>query len=193
MKLSEVEKILEKFKRIRKRLEAKDGGGTSWSYAFENNEIHEYDITGVRPHEDIQDDIEDAFVWLWSLKDYVKKYSIKAGRNSQWVEDKVNLDTYLSVCADIANSLKHGGLDKHRRSMKDPRLGNVEYSIPQKAISAFTIYSSKVVTNVKNPTLVELKMDIVDKFENRIGDAFEYLDYAVKAWERIINEVDKNT
>lgn len=125
MNFSDLENIFDRAKRIRSRLDIKDGTGTNWSHTFEDNETHEYEINGVKPPEDIQDDIESAFVWLWSLKDYVKKYSVKEGFSSGWVETKINSDHYLCICADIANSVKHGGLDKKSRSNKRPRLGSV--------------------------------------------------------------------
>ena len=106
MDFTQLENIFDRARRLRKRLDIKEGLGMKWSHIFENNETHEYVFNGVKPPEDIQDDIESAFVWLWSLKDYVKKYSIKKGFNPNWVETKINADNYLCICADIANSVK---------------------------------------------------------------------------------------
>ena len=192
MNFSDLENIFDRAKRIRSRLDIKDGTGTNWSHTFEDNETHEYEINGVKPPEDIQDDIESAFVWLWSLKDYVKKYSVKKGFSSGWVETKINSDHYLCICADIANSVKHGGLDKKSRSNKRPRLGSVTYNVPQQAMERLTFYAFKVVTDIKDPDLVNLKMDVIDENDNRIGDAFKFLDYGIKSWNKIIDEVENN-
>jgi len=192
MNLEDFKKIFERAKRIRGRLEIKDGVGTNWSYTFENNESHEYVINGVKPPEEIQDDIESIFVWLWSLKDYVKKYSMKKGRPQNWLEEKINSDLSLCLCADIANSLKHGGLDRKTRTGKKPKLGPVTYSFGKDAMESLVFYAFKVETNIKNPEKVNLKMDVFDESGLIIGDAFGLIDYGINAWEAIMYEAAQN-
>lgn len=55
-----------------------------------------------------------------------------------------------------------------------------------------TFYAFKVVTDIKDPDLVNLKMDVIDENDNRIGDAFKFLDYGIKSWNKIIDEVENN-
>ena len=191
MKFEELKNIFDRAKRIRNRLEIKGGGGKNWLYTFEDNETHKYVINGVKPPEEIQDDIESTFVWLWSLKDYVKKYSVKNGKTKKWVEERINSDLSLCLCADIANSLKHGGLDRTTRSGKKPKLGPVRYTFEQDALESLVFHALKVETNIKNPEKVNLKMAVLDG-DVEIGDAFSLLDYGVKAWENIIDEAGTN-
>jgi len=192
MKFKELLNIYDRAKRIRKRLEIKDGEGTNWSYTFEDNETHKYVLNGVKPPEEIQDDIESTFVWLWSLKDYVKKYSVKNGKSQKWVEDKINADSNLCLCADIANSLKHGGLNRKTRSEKNPKLGQVTYSFEKEALGSMVFHAFKVETNIKSPEKVDLKMDILDSEGVKIGDAFKLLDYGIQVWERLVDEAGEN-
>lgn len=192
MNFEDLKNIFDRAKRIRKRIEIKNGEGTNWSCIFEDNETHEYAINGVKPPEEIQDDIESTYVWLWSLKDYVKKYSVKQGKTPKWVEDKINSDSNLCICADIANSLKHGGLDSKTRSDINPKLGPVTYSFEKDAMESLVFYAFKVEANIKHPEKVNLKMDVFDNEGIKIGDAFNLLDYGIKAWESIIDEAAEN-
>jgi len=190
--LSELEKLLRRADRFRKKLHIKDGEGTEWSYTFDNGETHFYSIEGVKPPEEIEDEVTTMFLWLWSLKDYVKKYVLNKGKAKSWVESKVNADPYLCICADIANSLKHGGLDSKfkPRSDKNPTLGKLNYKIPQKAMGLITFGAFDVGLNVENPSLVVLEMPVIDKNGRFLGDAFKYLDYGLKAWEGIVSEAE---
>ena len=192
MDFSELEKLLERSNRFRKKLQIKDGQGIEWLYTFENGETHFYSVEGVRPPEEIEDEIATIFLWLWSLKDYVKKYVLNKGKSKQWVEVRVNADPYLCICADSANSLKHGGLDPKfkPRSNKGPKLGKLKYQIPQKAMGSITIGAFDVGLKVRNPSLVILEMPVFDEDNRVLGDAFKYLDYGLKAWKNIVKEAE---
>lgn len=185
MNLSEIKKLLGRADRFRKKLHTKDGEGAKWSYTFDNGETTFYSIDGVKPPEDIEDEVTTIFIWLWSLKDYVKKYVLDKGKSKSWVESKVNANPYLCICADIANLLKHGGLD-HKfkpRSNKNPTLGKLNYQIPNKAMGLITFGAFDVGVNVENPSLVALEMSVIDNNNGKIlGDAFKYIDYGLKAW-----------
>ena len=111
MDFSELEKLIDRVNRFKNRINIKDGKGAEWSHTFEDGETHFYSMEGVRPPEEIEDDISSMFIWLWSLKDYVRKYVILNGKNKTWVKNKIINNPNICVCADIANSLKHGGLD----------------------------------------------------------------------------------
>lgn len=190
MDISELEKLLERSDRFRKKLQLKNGEGAKWSYTFENGETHFYTIEGIKPPEEIEDEVSTIFLWLWSLKDHVKKYVMNKGKSKDWVESRVNADPYLCICADLANSLKHGGLDPKfkPRSNKNPKLGKLSYKIPQKAMCSITVSAFDVGMNVSNPSLVVLEMPVTGDNDRFLGDAFKYLDCGLKAWERIVNE-----
>ena len=193
MEFSELEKLLERINRFRNKLQIKEGMGVKWSYTFKNGEAHFYSIDGIKPPEEIEDDIATMFIWLWSLKDYVKKFVLYNGKSKQWVEARVNADPYLCICADIANSLKHGGLDPKfkPRSNKCPALGRLTYEIPHKAMGKITIGAFDVGVNVSNPAMVILEMPVTGEHGSILGDAFKYLDYGLKAWEHIVDEAEK--
>lgn len=192
MDISELEKLLERSERFRKKLQINNGERAKWSYTFENGETHFYTVEGIKPPEEIEDEVSTIFLWLWSLKDYVKKYVMNKGKSKDWVESRVNADPYLCICADLANSLKHGGLDTKfkPRSNKNPKLGKLSYQIPQKAMGSITVGAFDVGLNVSDPSLVVLEMPVTGDNDRFLGDAFKYLDYSLKAWESIVNEAE---
>jgi hypothetical protein len=187
MKTDGINKLFGRINRIKNRLGIKDGVGTSWDCSLENGEIHKYILKGIKSPEEVEDDIASAFIWLWGLKDHIKKYA----KNGDVVEAQVNGNSYLSICADLANGLKHGGLDRKSRSGKTPSLGNLKYHIPQAAIKELAFGAFDVSIDINNAHLVSWEMPILDNQNNAIGDAFDYLDHCINAWELIINDQQK--
>ncbi|MEK6560726.1 MAG: hypothetical protein AABZ07_03245 [Nitrospirota bacterium] len=188
MNTEDINNLFARINRIKTRLEIKDGLGTRWDYKFENGEVHKYILNGVKSPEEIGDDIANAFVWLWSLKDHIKKSS----KQGDFVESQVNGNPYLCICADLANGEKHGGLDRTSRSGKKPKLGRLKYQIPQAAIGQLAFGAFDVNIDVNNAHLVVLEMSILDEGDNLIGDAFEYLDKCINAWESIMQTMQKD-
>ncbi len=191
---SELEKLIGRADRFRKRLHEKHGDGTGWPFTLENGETHYISIDGIKSPDELEDDISSMFIWLWNLKDYVRKYVVKNGKSKDWVEVKVNTDPHLCICADMANCLKHGGLDPNPkfkpRSGKSPKLGVLKYLVPQKAIGSINIGAYNVNLRVSNPEFVMLEMPVLGKDDRILGDAFKYLEYALSAWEKIVKEAD---
>ena len=191
MDFEKLENLFGRACRIRTRLGVKEGCGASWTTTLENGEIHRYSISGVKAPDEVQDDIESLFVWLWSLKDHVIKFLKAKGKASGWVDPEISADQYLSICFDIANSAKHGGLDRGSRSGKFPKLGKLKYQIPLTAVSSITVGAFDVGMSVANPRQVTLEMPVLGDDGRCLGDAFMYLDYALKGWERIIDKAEK--
>lgn len=160
-----------------------------WGAKISNGEIHEYVTNGIKPPEEFEDDIESAFVWLWSFKDYAKDYATSKKLSGNWVESKVNDDFRLCLSADIANKAKHGNL-KSSRSEVFPCLGSLKYTLPHGSFNEIRFYTFKVETDVSKPEEAILAMDVIDNTGKRIDDAFELLDYSLKAWEDIMKQLD---
>ena len=102
--------LLERLRRLRRRLSEKAGGGMSWSAKTSDCVTHRYIVNGLKDFDQIGDDAEGMFVWLWSFKDYLKAYARSRGKSAKWVEAEAIADPCLSVCADLANRAKHGNL-----------------------------------------------------------------------------------
>jgi hypothetical protein len=158
----------------------------SWTAQASDGNIHRYEILGVKGFDEVQDDVSSTFVWLWSIKDHMQKLAITKGFSSRWLEAEVGTDVCLSVCADIANREKHGTPLKYPRSGKDPRLGQLSYTIPQEAIAKITVTALGVQTDVSDVSLVTFEIPVLDGRGHKIGDAFHYLSAGIKRWETLM-------
>ncbi len=187
MRYDELEELLGRLKRLAKRLEEQSGDRFEWECTFDNGETHRYVIEGLREPELIGDDLANAFVWLWSLKDYLKEYERAGGRDSSWVEALIDADAALPVCGDIANSAKPGRL-RTSRSQTFARLGKPHYRIPQAAMGTLTFKAFEVDLNVARPELVEVTVPVQDNRGGMLGDALEYLHAGLTRFERAMVE-----
>jgi hypothetical protein len=191
MDAEELNKILARIKRLQSRLADKSGSSTAWNAQAPDGQTHHYIINGIKDIDHISDDVESLFVWLWSVKDYLKEYVRRKGKSEKWVEDQVNSDACLSVCADIANRAKHAQqLSKGSRSGKYPRLGKLRFTVPQQAMGQITVRAFEVEMDISNPTLVKFEMPILDERNRIIGEAFNLLAEGIQRWEELINEFE---
>jgi hypothetical protein len=191
MELENIEKLFRFAARTQQRLGIKDGDGANWYAKTQNGEAHQYFIDGVKSPDVIEEDILAAFHWLWSLKDNIKVYCEKKGIGSNWIEAEISADPYLSICGDIANRTKHPDLKKGSRSKKFPVLGKLKYHVPQEALGSITVGAFDVTTKIAKPELVSLEMPIRGSDGKYLGDAFKYIDYGLKAWEKIIDRAER--
>ena len=190
MDLESVEQLFRFAARTQQRLGIKDGDGANWYAKTTNGETHQYFLDGVKSPDAIEEDILAAFHWLWSLKDNVKFYCEKKGVVSNWIEAEISADPYLSICGDIANRTKHPNL-KRSRSNKYPLLGKLKYHVPQQALGSITVGAFDVTTKIAKPELVSIEMPIMGGDGKYLGDAFKYIDYGLKAWEKIIDRAER--
>jgi len=58
--------------------------------------------------------------WWWNGKDYLKKRAKAVGQSPQMIEDMVNNDRALAICADLANARSTAGSTR-RTSRTPPR------------------------------------------------------------------------
>ncbi len=58
MDIDSLEKLFGRVVRLNRKLGIKEGNGVNWAVKLENGKVHTYSIIGVKPPEDIEDDIE---------------------------------------------------------------------------------------------------------------------------------------
>jgi hypothetical protein len=191
MNISEINKLKERIGRLKLKADDPKGAGAEWTVEFapDKNELRK--ISGVKTPEEIEDEVSTVFLWLWSLKDYVKKLCMAKGADDRWVENAVNSDSDLCVCADIANSLKHCGLDSKSRSNRCPKLGNVVYKIDSAELASFKFYESGVTIDPSEFNLIRLELPVFDDHGRLVGDAFQILKNGIEAWDKIIINAEK--
>lgn len=183
MNLVDANKVLERISRLSERTKNIRGDGSSWSYTFPDGIKTTYILNKVKPPEELEDEILNVFLWIWNFKDYLKESIKHHGGDTNRIEQMVNSDQKLAICADIANGLKHGSLSR-TRSGKKPKLGVLRYRVPQRSMKRLTFRGPEIEFDFQNFEDIEIKMPIVDSLGNEIGQALDYLKYALDIWEQ---------
>lgn len=192
MHIKDINDLFDRIKRLSSRLEKKEGAGHKWCYTFPDGLKTTYILKNIRNFEEIEDDIANLFIWLWNLKDYLKELAEANGRNPQEVEDIVNLDRNLQMCADIANRLKHGRL-RISRSSSYPKLGRLQFQMPHTALSSITFRGQEIEFNVSKAHEVLLSIAVLNKDGDEIGDGFKIISATLSQWEKYFKKVIKES
>lgn len=179
--------ITDLFKRLARLVEAteqKAGEGTAWDYTFPDGETHRYILQGLKSHAKAEDDAFNLLIWIGIAKDYLKQRAKALGKDDRSVEDAVHADRHLPICADLANLLKHGRLNRSH-SGRYPRLEKLSFEIPQAAFGKLTFRALEVELQIADPSLVEFHLPIIDQTGEQIGDAFEYAGMGLASLEKL--------
>jgi len=152
----------EQFKRVRR-----------WYERFEsikNGRIHD------KPSEFYEDDVYSFFMNCYHLKDWIRNDPTVASVANK-VEEYINNNLDLKLCADLCNSLKHLCLNENihpPRSREDPRFG--------KKSALYDIAKNSIKFNYTIDTLSG----------NR--DAFDIATKCIEAWDKFYfdNNLKKN-
>jgi len=184
MNVAEVVNIFKRIERLSDRLSKKAGEGYRWNYKFPDGLEVTYILKNVRSLDEIEDEISNAFIWLWNLKDYLKELSKSKGEPYKDIEIFVDDSDYLAVCSDVANRLKHGILKKSR-SHKFAELGSLNVNCTQEHISEIKFTEKEVEFNITKPNEIQLTISIYDKDGEKIGDGFKFLAGGISEWENI--------
>jgi hypothetical protein len=140
------------------------------------------EVVGLKDPEVLEDEILTLFVWLWSMKDYLKCLCKVRGIKSKQIEQIANAERSLSIAADIANRVKHGVLTQSR-SGHFARLQNVRISIPLSSVGSISFNRPTVRIEVAVPDYAELFAEIGFDSGDEPVDAFEVATQAIEAWE----------
>ncbi|GAF92517.1 unnamed protein product [marine sediment metagenome] len=121
------------------------------------------------------DEVYAFFMNCYHLKDWIQNDMVLEV-NAQEVENFINVNTELSICADICNGLKHF----HRKSSRS----NID--------PGFAERHTKVKLSREKP-ITEMRFSIQTKTGTL--DAFELATKCVALWKDFINTIksDKNT
>ncbi|MFA4828247.1 MAG: hypothetical protein WC855_06490 [Thermodesulfovibrionales bacterium] len=192
MHIADINRLFDRIRRLSSRLEKKEGAGYQWSYTFPDGIETTYILKNIKNLEEIEDDIANLFIWAWNLKDYLKELAKANGRNPQEVEDIVNSDRNLQICADITNRLKHGRL-RESRSSSYPKLDRIRIEIPHTALASITYRGQEVELNISKAQDVLLSIAVLNKAGDEIGDGFKIFGAALSQWEKYFRKVTKTS
>lgn len=187
---NEISKLFERLGRLVSATKQNAGNGTEWDYTFPNRETHHYVIHGLKSHAEVEDNAFSLLIWIWNAKDYLKKRAVAVGKSGQIVEDTINNDADLAVCGDLANHIKHGGLDRPSRSGLKLRFGQVSLQAPQTAIGSLTFRALEVELQIDDPSQIEFRFPVINEQDEDSGDVFTYAERAIRSLERLRDEIE---
>jgi len=187
LKLADLYELFERISWIENALQQKAGAGTGWDYTFPDGSTTKYQITNVKTPAQLKDLFANLAVWTWSIKDYFKALAEQQGTDPQAVEEFVNGDPSLPICADLANFLKHGQLNKSR-SGRWPTIGESTYKIDVNPTSVKSILfgaGGLVTLDVADPQQVEISFKVTFSKGEILGDGLEILRDGIASWETL--------
>jgi len=164
------------------------GDGASWVYAFPDGITERYTIQEIMSVDRLKDAVENAYVWSWGAKEYLKEVAKTQGKNPQYIEDLVNRTPELQVVVDVGNRMKHPDL-RNSRSGLFPKLGQPSYVIRQAALQSLSFSAEGVVLTPSDPTGVDLSYPVLDQSNNIVGEATVLLGAAMGYWETVLSQL----
>ncbi len=136
--------------------------------------------------EEIKDDLENLYIWLWNAKDYLVKNLTDQGRTSKRasnkVEQYVNQCPALQLVADVANTAKHAEL-RSSRTKRFARIGGYVTSMP---ILLGMESRRTAERRVKEESKAWIAIE--DGDGNQLGDAAEIALQAIEDWQKFAEQ-----
>ena len=174
--------LRDRIERCYKRVHLNADPGYSSTYQASDGTAQTIRVVGLKSPALLEDDLLCLFVWIWSMKDYLKELCRLNGTDPQTIERIANTEPALTIAADIANRVKHGVL-RDSRSGRHARLTKVGIETPGADISSITVKAFEVEIVVANPETATLCASIEFASNDPPLDAFNVLNDAISAWE----------
>lgn len=179
---AEFQFLRDRVNRFRLTVEAKAYSRYAETHTFLDGSEHTYRIRGVKSPNQLEDEFLSLFIWIWSMKDYLKELARARGTDPKLIEKIADSELSLGISADIANRAKHGYL-QNSRSGKFPRLANVGFTIPGTAIGRIVVEAFDVSLHATLPDSASLHASIEFETSDPPLDAFSVVEEAMKSWE----------
>ncbi len=119
------------------------------------------------------DDVISFFIHCYHVKDWIIT-SNKIGISKKEVENYINDNEALRICADLCNGEKHFKLQRNSRTGKQPHLASRNYS---------TLYFTP---ESGQPPRIKSSYKILSK--DSFFDALELAEACVELWDAFIND-----
>ena len=203
MDASNLDKTVDLFKRIQRKLdEIKDQSGTGYDYeASKDITKQQYKVHNLKDPEKYKDQIYELLIYTWSCKDHFKKTLIEIGKTDSEaktiVENVIRNKIELGICMDLANNIKHCGLDKNKQnwSKLNPSLTeDVGFNIPLNSIKELVIQNSGLIEfNISNPENATFHAIIKDHNGNNLGNAIDIIEVSLKEWVKLGKLIESKT
>ena len=158
-----------------------------WPKGTVDFEQSSFVVIGVKPLVHVQDDIETAFIWCWSIKDHLIEQLTALNPQLKKQEVESEIDTYpcLVLCSDVANGLKHKTLNKSRGQQfaKLSVLQNI--LVNKETTSMIQRLDGQYFITPANGECVKVTATIESRDNEYLSDAYECLTASLEAWNEI--------
>lgn len=171
-----------RLRRLSAKIEERAGLGFVDVYLSDDGQIHLHKVAGAKSISEFEDELLNAIMWVWCVKDYLKEAAKACGNDPKEIEKLANESESLGLVSDVANRSKHGNL-RDSRSGKFAKLGPISISIPQTAVSKITVEANLVSTDVGDPDQIEFLAPIMSENGEILAEAGECLIEAINVWE----------
>ncbi len=183
MDLHQISELFQRLSRLTDRAQVKEGAGFQYNVVLMNGSTQTISIPDMRSFESVKDDAVDLICWIWNSKDYLKKLANQPEFEFINIENAVNRSPELSICADLANGLKHGGLDRWQRTVHNPRLGEVGYFVHGEGVGNLAFYATNIEVSISDFDEVNVRLPVIDKNSSQLFDVFELCTLAIEQLE----------
>ena len=158
----------------------------AWPEGSVDFERQSFMVVGSKPLIHVQDDIESAFVWCWSVRDYLKDSLLFDNKAKvRLFDEEINKYPCLVICSDIANGLKHITLRQSRSEKFAYLKVSEKITITKENTSMIQQLDGKYYITPMGDDSVEIKASIYSKSGDFIYDAYDCLQESLKAWADI--------
>ena len=191
--MSQYEKLVELIGRVERCQEkVNDKSGKIWNYSAEvNGKRQQYKLLNAKSPVDYEDEISNLLIWIWGYKDHVRKYLEEKGyppsQADAQVQQFIRKNKNIMICCDVANNIKHSGLDSDGITGLRPELKEVGFSAPQDSWASLNfMFTGEIILDIADPKKVTYHAKIRDKNGNYLGDALNIIDEAIGEWEAFL-------
>ncbi|EKJ99357.1 hypothetical protein RBSH_05331 [Rhodopirellula baltica SH28] len=182
MNFADFTQLRSRIERAHATIHAKAHVGFAKQQVAQDGSSCSIDVRGVKSPEQLEDEILNLFIWVWSMKDYLKELCRHGNVNPKKIEDLVNTESSLMIAADIANRSKHGEL-RQSRTGEFAKLQDVQIALPQNIIQSIGFHDSTIQIEVAIPDDAELNATIAFDSGAPSQNAFTVAQDAISAWE----------
>ena len=179
--IQKIVRIIDKSKEVR------------WPSGHVDLERQDFVVNGAKPFVDIQDEIEDAFISCWSVRDYLT-HSLTIGEEGRLkkklikeIDEEINQYSCLTLCSDVANTIKHKCLDRSRSDQfAYLKLKSMIIVNRSNTNMIHRLDGKYFITPSDNPSeCVQLHAHIYSIKGEYLYDAYQCLEDCIHAWGTI--------
>jgi hypothetical protein len=178
--------------RFAEKIKRKEGEGFTQQHLHEDGSRTRYITKNIKSPEDYEDDMLHLATSLWSLKDYLKCEFRERGQDVLVIEQFIDRNQALKLCADIANRYKHRNLERSRSGLF-PYWTRAKFTADGRNVRITFQGENDVISEIIDPQKGVYEMTLFDKDGNKLGELQDILTEAIKDWEDFIASHPQDT